>query len=125
MHPFSEPNAATIERLRAPAIAAVETGDVPGVVAAVWQGGQLVDVHAVGVADVTTARPVERATIFPIASMSKPVTVALALRLLEQGRLRLDDPIDKWLPEFAQMRVLRRPDGPLDETDPAPRAIGP
>jgi CubicO group peptidase (beta-lactamase class C family) len=61
--------------------------------------------------------------IFPIASMSKPVTVALGLKLLEQGRLRLEDPITKWAPEFADMRVLRRADGPLDDTYPAPRAI--
>jgi CubicO group peptidase (beta-lactamase class C family) len=112
-----------IERLRAPARAAVETGDVPGVVALVWRGGQIVDVHAAGVADVATRRPLERSAIFPIASMSKPVTVAAALRLAEQGKLRLRDPITRWAPEFARMRVLKRPDAPLDETYPAPRAI--
>ncbi|HEY5411946.1 MAG TPA: serine hydrolase domain-containing protein [Caulobacteraceae bacterium] len=112
-----------IERLRSPATTAIETGDVPGVVALVWQGGRIVDLHAAGLADTLTRRPMQREAIFPIASMSKPVTVAVALRLMEQGRLRLEDPITRWAPEFADMRVLKRPDGPLDETYPAPRAI--
>jgi CubicO group peptidase (beta-lactamase class C family) len=116
-------SAEALEHLRAPARVAVETGDVPGVVALVWKGGGILDVHATGVADVATGRPMEREAIFPIASMSKPVTVAAALRLLEKGKLRLEDPISRWAPEFADMRVLKRPDGPLEETSPAPRAI--
>jgi CubicO group peptidase (beta-lactamase class C family) len=112
-----------LERLHAPAIAAVETREVPGVVTLVWQSGLVLDLHAAGVADVENRRPMERSAIFPIASMTKPVTVAAALRLLEQGRLRLEDPITRWAPEFADMRVLRRADGRLDDTYPAPRAI--
>ena len=110
-------------RLRAPAMTAVESGDVPGVVALVWRGGRILDVHTAGLADPGRGTPMDRSSIFPIASMTKPVTVAAGLRLLEQGRLRLEDPITRWAPEFADMRVLRRPDGPLDETSPAPRAI--
>jgi CubicO group peptidase (beta-lactamase class C family) len=117
------PRAAILQRLREPADTAVATGDVPGVVALDWQDGQVLDAHAAGFADLAARRPMERSTIFPIASMSKPVTVAAALRLLEQGKLRLDDPISRWAPEFARMRVLKRPDGPLDETRPAPRVI--
>ena len=113
----------SLDHVRAAADAAVATGDVPGVVTLVWQGGQILDVHAVGVADVSSGRPLERNAIFPIASMSKPVTVAVGLRLMEQGKLRLEDPITRWAPEFAHMRVLKRADGPLDETYPAPRAI--
>jgi len=75
------------------------------------------------VADVATRRPMERSAIFPIASMSKPITVAAALRLFDKGRLRLEDPITKWAPEFAKMRVLRNTEGPLDDTYRAPRAI--
>ena len=112
-----------METLHGPATAAVETGDVPGVVTLAWCGGRPLDVHATGRADVASGRPMERSTIFPIASMTKPVTVAAALRLIEQGRLRLQDPITRWAPEFAHMRVLKRPDGPLDETSPAPRPI--
>ena len=115
--------AETLERLRAPANAAVETGDVPGAVTLVWQGGQILDVHAVGLRDIEAKLPMERSTIFRIASMTKPVTVACALTLVEEGRMRLDDPITKWAPEFADMRVLNEPDGPLDDTYPAPRVI--
>jgi CubicO group peptidase (beta-lactamase class C family) len=55
--------------------------------------------------------------------MSKPVTTAVAMILLERGVLRLEDPITKWAPEFAAMQVLRRPDGPLQDTYRAPRVI--
>jgi CubicO group peptidase (beta-lactamase class C family) len=101
----------------------VETGDVPGVVALIWQGGRVLDLHAEGVADVSSRRSMTPDAIFPIASMSKPVTVAAALRLMEQGKLSLEDPIARWAPEISDMRVLKRPDGPLDDTYPAPRPI--
>ena len=67
--------------------------------------------------------PVERDTLFRIASMSKPVTAAAAMMALEERGLALDEPITPWAPEFADMRVLRAPDGPLDQTDPAARPI--
>jgi CubicO group peptidase (beta-lactamase class C family) len=64
-----------------------------------------------------------RDTIFRITSMTKPITAAAALILVEECRVRLDDPVDRWLPELAGRRVLRRPDGPLDDTVAADRAI--
>lgn len=67
--------------------------------------------------------PMQRATIFRIASMTKPVTAVAALILVEECRLRLDDPVDEWLPELANRQVLKRLDGPLDETVPANRSI--
>jgi len=88
----------------------------------VWRDGQARSL-CVGRRDLAADLPVERDTIFRIASMSKPVTSALALMLLEEGRFALDDPITRWAPEFADMRVLRSPDGPLDRTDPAVRLI--
>lgn len=112
-----------LKQVRAAADAAVEAGDVPGVVTLVWQRGRILDLYATGVADVASGRPITPDAIFPIASMSKPVTVAAALRLMEQGKLALEDPITRWAPEFTDMRVLKRPDGPLDETYPAPRNI--
>jgi CubicO group peptidase (beta-lactamase class C family) len=101
----------------------IEAGTVSGVVALVWRKGELVRVDTAGLRDVDRRLPMERSTIFRVASMTKPVTVATALTLVEQGRMRLEDPITKWAPEFANMRVLRRPDGPLDETYAAPRAL--
>jgi CubicO group peptidase (beta-lactamase class C family) len=115
--------APVLERLHAAADKAVQSGDIPGAISLVWRGGRILDLHTAGVADAATGRAMERSAIFPIASMSKPLTVAAALRLVERGRLRLADPITRWAPEFANMRVLKRPDGPLDDTYPAPRAI--
>jgi CubicO group peptidase (beta-lactamase class C family) len=109
--------------IRAVGSNAVASGDVPGAVSLVYHRGDVVHADAVGLRDIDNRLPMERSTIFAIASMSKPVTVALALTLLDEGKLRLEDPITRWLPEFGAMRVLRRPDGPLDDTDPAPRAI--
>jgi len=110
-------------RMAAPARNAVATGDIPGAVSLVWRRGELLQLEAVGLRDMEAKLPVERDTIFRIASMSKPVVSAVAMILMEQGAMRLDDPISKWAPEFARMRVLRRPDSPLEDTDPAPRAI--
>jgi CubicO group peptidase (beta-lactamase class C family) len=67
--------------------------------------------------------PMARDTIFRMASTSKPVTMAAAMVLLDECRLRLDDPVDSWLPELADRRVLKQADGPLEDTVPARRPI--
>ena len=113
----------TSPAIRAVARDAVATGDVPGVVCVVCHRGDVVHADAAGLRDVDNALPMEHSTIFGIASMSKPVTTVLALTLLEEGKIRLDDPITRWLPEFSAMRVLHRPDAPLADTYAAPRAI--
>lgn len=110
-------------RISAPAEQAVATQDIPGVVCLVWRRGELLQIDSVGLRNIEARLPVERNTIFRIASMSKPVTTAAAMILLERGVWRLEDPITKWAPEFAAMQVMRRPDGPLQDTYPAPRAI--
>ena len=65
----------------------------------------------------------QRDTIVRIASMTKPVTVAAAMALAEEGKLALGDPVTRWLPELAEMRVLTDPHGPLEDTVAARRAI--
>jgi CubicO group peptidase (beta-lactamase class C family) len=112
-----------LARIAAPAQRAVASGDIPGVVCLVWRRGAILQLDALGLRNIEAQLPVERNTIFRIASMSKPVTSVAALKLIEQGVMRLEDPIAKWAPEFSQMRVLRRPDGPLEDTYPAPREI--
>jgi CubicO group peptidase (beta-lactamase class C family) len=102
---------------------AVGGGDVPGAISIVWQDGEIRCTHWAGARDVETQLPMESSTLMGIASMSKPVTVAVAMMLVEQGRMKLDDPITRWAPEFANMRVLRRSDGPLDDSYPAARVI--
>jgi CubicO group peptidase (beta-lactamase class C family) len=100
----------------------VDAGELAGAAMLVWRGGEARTL-CVGRRDLETRRPVERDTIFRIASMSKPVTSTLALMLFEDGRFALSDPITRWAPEFAKMQVLRSPEGPLDETEPAERPI--
>jgi hypothetical protein len=62
--------------------------------------------------------PVRRDTIFRLASMTKPITAVAAMMLIEEGKLKLDEPIDLLAPELADHRVLKRIDGPLDDTVP-------
>jgi len=100
----------------------VERGDVPGVVTAISRRGE-VHVDAIGAKSAGGGDPIQRDTIFRIASMTKPVTAAAALILIEECKLRLDEPVDRLLPELAHRRVLTRLDAPLDETVAAHRAI--
>jgi CubicO group peptidase (beta-lactamase class C family) len=99
----------------------VADGDMPGLVTLVSRGGE-VDVDVIGNMAIGGA-PMQRDTIFRIASMTKPVTAAAAMILVEECKLRLDDPVDSWLPELADRKVLRAIDAPLDDTVPARRAI--
>jgi len=100
----------------------VERGDVPGVVTLVGRRGE-VHVDAIGTKAVGGEDPMRRDTIFRIASMTKPVAAVAAMILVEECKLRLDAPVDPWLPELADRRVLKRLDGPLDDTVPANRPI--
>ena len=67
--------------------------------------------------------PIRRDTIFRISSMTKPITAAATMILVEECKLRLDEPVDRLLPELADRQVLKRLDGPLDDTVPANRPI--
>jgi len=80
-------------------------------------------VDTVGVAAIGGEAPMRRDTIFRIASMTKVVTATAVMMLVEEGKLALDAPAERWLPELANRRVLRRVGGPLDDTVPADRAI--
>jgi CubicO group peptidase (beta-lactamase class C family) len=102
---------------------AIGAGLLAGAVTLVWQAGEVLQVNELGYRDVDAGLPMQRDTIFRIASMTKPVTVAAAMSLAEEGKLSLTDPVTKWLPELANMRVLLDPRGPLDRTEPARRPI--
>lgn len=93
----------------------------PGAVALVSRGDHT-HVARAGTMDATSS-PISRDTLFPISSMTKPLTTLTALRLIDQGVLSLDQSIDGPLPEISNRRVLVSPDGPLEETVPADRAI--
>src|SRR5258708_15754641 len=64
-----------------------------------------------------------RDTFFRISSMTKPIIAVATMILVEECKLRLDEPVDRWLPELADRRVLKRLDGPLDDTGPAKRPV--
>jgi CubicO group peptidase (beta-lactamase class C family) len=100
----------------------VERGQVPGLVTLVCRRGE-VHVDALGTMSIGGNEPVRRDTIFRIASMTKPITAAATMILVEECRLRLDEPVDRLLPELANRTVLRLIDGPLDDTVPAHRPI--
>jgi CubicO group peptidase (beta-lactamase class C family) len=105
------------------AVAQQHIGDerLPGLVALVARGGQ-VHVEALGRLAAGGA-PVARDSLFRIASTTKPITAAATLTLVDQGVISLDEPVDRLLPELSGRQVLRRLDGPLDDTTPAVRAI--
>src|SRR5947208_4054563 len=100
----------------------VERGEVPGLVTLVSRRGE-VHVDAIGTKAIGGSDPIRRDTIFRISSMTKPITAAAAMILLEECRLRLDEPVDRLLPELAGRRLLKRLDGPVDDTVPANRPI--
>jgi len=100
----------------------VDDGTVPGAVGLVARGDD-VEVVAVGSADVEGTAPMARDSIFRIASITKPITAAALLTLVDEGRIGLDDPVAEWLPELAKPMVVRTPTSPVDDVVPADRPV--
>jgi len=100
----------------------VDSGQLAGAATLVWKNGAA-QTTCYGWRDIERRLPVEGDSIFRIASMTKPITSVAALILMDEDRVALNDPIARYAPEFSHMRVLRSPDGPLEETDPAERLI--
>src|SRR6476646_3050583 len=90
-----------------------------GVPGAAWLVARDGEVHVGTAGTIDGSAPVARDSIFRIASMTKPVTAAAVLSLAEDCILRLDDPLDRWLPELADRRVMVDPRGSIDDTVPA------
>ncbi|MEU9152404.1 serine hydrolase domain-containing protein [Streptomyces sp. NPDC048417] len=100
----------------------VEDGTVPGAVGLVARGAD-VEVVTVGDLDAEGSAPMTRESIFRIASITKPVTAAAVLMLVDEGRIGLDDPVAEWLPELAKPVVVRTPASPVDDVVPAGRPV--
>jgi CubicO group peptidase (beta-lactamase class C family) len=100
----------------------VSDGSVPGAVA-LMACGDRVEVAAAGFADADGTCPMARDSIFRIASITKPITAAAVMMLVEDGRIALEDSVAHWLPELASPVVLRTPAGPVDDVVPAVRPI--
>jgi CubicO group peptidase (beta-lactamase class C family) len=93
----------------------VKRGDMPGIVLGLSRR-DAVHVDVIGTLAIGGRDPMRRDSIFRIASLSKPVVAVATLILVEECKLRLDEPVDRLLPELAGRKVLRRLDGPLDDT---------
>jgi len=113
---------AGLDALHAAMLARVDRTELPGMVILIAQNDD-VHVDPIGVKAFDSTEPMRRDTVFRIASMTKPILAAATMMLVEDGKLALDDAVDRWLPELANRRVLRHIDGPLDDTVPARRAI--
>lgn len=100
----------------------VERGEIPGLVTLVSRRGEI-HVETIGTTAVGGSEPMRCDTIFRIASMTKPILAAAAMMLVEECKLRLDDPIDRFLPELADRKVLKQLSAPLNDTVPAKRSI--
>ena len=100
----------------------VGNGSVPGAVGLMARGDR-VEVAAAGSADVDGTTPMARNSIFRIASITKPITAAAVMMLVEDGRIALEDPVRQWLPELASPAVVRTPASPVDDVVPAVRPI--
>jgi CubicO group peptidase (beta-lactamase class C family) len=100
----------------------VERGKVPGIVTLVSRRGEA-HVDAIGTKAFGGSDSMRRDTIFRVASVTKPIVAAAAMILVEECALHLDEPVDWWLPELADRRVLRTIDSPLDDTVHANRPI--
>jgi CubicO group peptidase (beta-lactamase class C family) len=83
----------------------IDTGEISGAVTLVARRGRLVHFEAHGLMDIESKRPMEKDAIFRIASMSKPITGVAVMMMLEEGKLRLNDPVSKFLPEFKDPKV--------------------
>ncbi|SNR93467.1 CubicO group peptidase, beta-lactamase class C family [Streptosporangium subroseum] len=116
-------SAVRLARMRGVLTGHVARDDLPGLVTLVARRGE-VHVETIGSMEAGgDGGPMRRDAIFRIASVTKQITAAAAMTLVEECRLRLDDPVDELLPELADRRVLKRPDGPLDDTVPAHRPL--
>jgi CubicO group peptidase (beta-lactamase class C family) len=110
------------DRLHQAMSARVAEGELPGLVTLVARGADVL-VDEIGLKAFGGDDPMRRDTIFRIASLTKPILATAAMMLVDDGTLTLNEPVDRLLPELAGRRVLKRIDGPLDDTVPAKRPI--
>jgi CubicO group peptidase (beta-lactamase class C family) len=103
-------------------VARVRKGEFPGMVTLVARGDD-VAVDAMGAMAFGSNQSMRRDSIFRITSMTKPILAAATMMLVDDGVLKLDEPVDRLLPELAHRKVLKRIDAPLDDTVPARRPI--
>src|SRR5947209_7591289 len=97
----------------------VDDGRLPGWLVSVSRAGRVVHLSTYGHRDVAAGRPVEVDTLFRIYSMTKPITSVAAMMLYEEGAFELKDPVSKFIPSFADVRVYRSGSALNPVTEPA------
>lgn len=114
-----------VQRIDGAINAEISAGNIPGAVALIARDGEVVYHKAFGNADVRMRTPMTTDTIFRIASMTKAITTTGVMILYEQGHFQLNDPIAKYLPEFADMQVVveYNDDGTIARTEAAKNPI--
>ena len=112
-----------LERVTAVLDKYIAAGEIPGAVSLIYRHGEIAHLSTRGYQDIESRKPMQRDTIFGLASMTKPITAVATMILVEEGKVRLDEPVDRWLPELADRQVLDDPNGPLDKVHDSPRAI--
>lgn len=100
----------------------LDGGAIAGAIGLIAQGDDT-EVVVLGLADVESGRPMTRDTIVRVSSMTKTVTAVVTATLIEDGLLRVDDPVARWIPELEAPTVVRTPGGPLDDVVPADRHV--
>ena len=101
----------------------VDEQKLAGLVTLIARRGRVVHFEAFGMQDREAGKPMQLDSLFRIYSMTKPITSVAALVLFERGKFLLNDPVEKYIPELAGLRVIEDPAGPLDDTRPLEREI--
>ena len=109
-------SAERLDRMDAAMQAEIDRGHYAGISVVVARHGKLVKATRYGYQSLETRAPLREDAIFRIASMTKPIVAAAMMTLYEDGKWQLDDPVTKFIPEFANLRVMQ-PDGPLVALD--------
>ena len=111
-------SAARLERLDHFYADKVQRGELAGIVTLIARHGKVAHFSALGSADLEKHKPIQRDTFFRLYSMTKPITSTALMMLYEEGRFQMEDPLSRYLPEFAHLRVLRSPEGDVKDTVP-------
>lgn len=115
--------ASRLARIREALERDVKSGQLPGAVVGIARRGRVAYLEAVGQRDATAGQPMWADAVFSIASMTKPMTSVAIMMLAEEGRLLLGDPVSKFLPQMANMKVAKSPTADTLETVPAEREM--
>jgi CubicO group peptidase (beta-lactamase class C family) len=104
----------------------VDDGKIPGGIAVTIRHGKVADITTFGYRDLEAKTPMTEDTIFAIVSMTKPITCAATMTLVEEGKIGIDDPVEKYIPQWKDLRVLVDSQGDTETeltTVPAKRAV--